>query len=89
MRIICSIDKRWRLFRQRQVRISTGVLLGALLWGWGLFNLVARVLNHYLFRLHNVREQVANPQAWNLGFFILALVQLAIGWGIFPRCRSA
>jgi uncharacterized membrane protein len=41
---------------------------GLLLAGWGLFNLVEGVVDHHLLGLHNVRDDVAEPLWWNLGF---------------------
>jgi uncharacterized membrane protein len=50
------------------------------LLGWGVFNVLDSLVDHYLFGFHNVRENVSNKAAWNLGFLLLALVQIATGW---------
>jgi uncharacterized membrane protein len=77
----------WRLVGRNDVLFSTRLFVGAMLFGWGLFNLMDSVFDHYLFGFHNVRDNVANPAAWNLGFLILALVQIAIGWAVIQRAR--
>jgi uncharacterized membrane protein len=77
----------WRLIGRRDVLFSTTVFVGSLLFGWGLFNLMDSVFDHYLFGFHNVRENVPNVGAWNLGFLILSLVQMAIGWMVIQRGR--
>jgi uncharacterized membrane protein len=45
------------------------------------------VFNRYLFNLHNVREEVANPQWWNHGFLALGLLQTVVGWIVAKRAR--
>ncbi len=52
--------------------------LGLFLIGWGLFNLVDGVLNHHVLALHNVREDVANQMAWNIGWMIGAGIILPL-----------
>jgi uncharacterized membrane protein len=54
---------------------------GLLILGWGIFNFLDGVVNHHLLALHNVREDVANRQAWNLGWTVVAGVALPLfGW---------
>ena len=86
---IIGLALLWRLIGRRDVLFSTMVFVGALLFGWGLFNLMDSVVDPYLFGFHNVRENVPNPWAWNLGFLIFSLVQMAIGWAIVQRGRRA
>jgi uncharacterized membrane protein len=77
----------WRLIGRTEVLFSTAVFIGALLMGWGLFNVTEGVFNHYLFALHNVRENVPNPQLWNHGFLVFGILQAGIGWAIIQRGR--
>ena len=51
---------------------------GALLIGWGAFNLVEGMIDHHLLQLHNVRE-VLNPTVWNLAFLAFSLIVLCVG----------
>jgi uncharacterized membrane protein len=58
---------------------------GALVLGWGLFNLVEGVIDHHLLKLHNVKE-VANPLPWNVGFLIIGGVLMVLtGWALMRR----
>jgi uncharacterized membrane protein len=51
---------------------------GLLLVGWGLFNLVEGLIDHHILSIHNVRDDVADPLWWNVGFLVLgALLVLA------------
>ncbi|HVG03951.1 MAG TPA: DUF2243 domain-containing protein [Burkholderiaceae bacterium] len=54
------------------------IFLGAMLMGWGAFNLVEGLINHHLLELHNVRE-VAEPTAWNVVFLALSATIFLIG----------
>src|SRR5687767_8745267 len=56
----------WRTGK-RGTNPPLSVFLGAMLMGWGAFNLVEGLINHELLELHNVRE-VMEPAVWNIGF---------------------
>lgn len=59
---------------------STGALIGALITGWGLFNLVEGIIDHHLLALHNVKE-VPNPLPWNVGFLLIGgALLIIVGW---------
>ena len=59
---------------------STVSFVGALITGWGLFNLIEGVIAHHIMVLHNVRE-VANPAPWNIGFLVIGgWLFLVLGW---------
>ena len=68
----------WLWRRLRAARTAPGggtppgarVLWGALLSGWGVFNLVEGIVDHHVLQIHHVR---AGPDqlAWDLGFLAL------------------
>ncbi len=66
---------------------SGNLFWGSLLLGWGLFNLLDSLVDHYLFGFHNVRENVENKEVWNIGFLILAILQLIAGWLLVQASR--
>lgn len=78
----------WQLFKRNDVLRSGTAFCGALLFGWGFFNLIDSIGNHYIFNFHNVRENTANPQLWNHGFLALAIIQIIIGWLIIQNGRK-
>ena len=57
------------------------VHLGAMLAGWGAFNLLDSV-NHFVLGLHHVRDDLGGPVGWDVGFLVLALAQLGVGAGL-------
>ncbi|MDB4968991.1 MAG: hypothetical protein JWN44_4680 [Myxococcales bacterium] len=51
---------------------------GALLFGWGTFNVVEGVIDHTLLRVHHVHPGL-HEQAWDLGFLGFGVVLALIG----------
>lgn len=56
-----------------------GGLVGLLLAGWGLFNLVEGVVNHHLLGIHHVRDDLGAPLSWDLGFLALGATLVVVG----------
>jgi uncharacterized membrane protein len=54
-------------------------LVGELLLGWGLFNLVEGTLNHFILGIHHVRPG-PNQLAYDLAFLALGAVLMLVGW---------
>jgi uncharacterized membrane protein len=54
---------------------------GALLAGWGIFNLLDS-LNHFVLGLHHIRDDLGGPVGWDLGFLGFALLLLGVGWAM-------
>jgi uncharacterized membrane protein len=70
----------WRLLFRKDIAPTHALLAGSLLFGWGIFNAMDSIANHYILGLHNVKENAADPRLWNHGFFLLSLLQIAAGW---------
>jgi uncharacterized membrane protein len=69
----------WRAGRLRHGLWSGRVLLGGLLMGWGLFNLVEGLIDHQFLGVHHVKPG-EGQLAWDLGFLASGLGLLAGGW---------
>jgi uncharacterized membrane protein len=63
-------------------------LVGLLLMGWGLFNLVEGTIDHHLVTLHHVRDDVAEPLWWDLGFLVLGAALVVSGLVLWRGRRS-
>ena len=70
----------WRAGDRKDVPWNGRVLLGALAVGWGLFNLVEGIINHHILTIHHVRDDVANPLPWDLGFLAFGALLVIGGW---------
>ena len=64
---------------------SSGVVVGWLLVGWGVFNIVEGGANHHLLTVHHVRDDVADSLAWDLSFLAVSVVLLLIGLALVRR----
>lgn len=76
---VAGIFALWRARRKWPNGLSSGTLMGGLLIGWGLFNLVEGVIDHHLLQVHHVRPG-PNQLAWDLGFLAWGAVMLIGGW---------
>ena len=78
----------WRLERKYDLTWSLP-LLGALLMGWGAFNLVEGVIDHHILGIHHVRDDLGGPWEWDVGFLIWGGLFFAGGYALFQRGRSS
>ena len=74
----------WHAVRQRNVPLSTKTLLGAMIFGWGLFNLVEGVIDHHILHIHHVTE-TDNHLLWDLAFLASGVVMIVVGWLVIGR----
>ena len=73
----------WRASTRNGIVWSARVLIGAILIGWGIFNLVEGLIDHQLLGLHHVRDDLPPGMAklgWDLGFLAWGALMLVLGW---------
>ena len=58
---------------------SGRVLFGAMLAGWGLFNVVEGIIDHYLLGIHHVVE-AAGLSVFDHAFVLSGVVFAVVGW---------
>jgi uncharacterized membrane protein len=68
----------WRTRSQFDARGSGRRFASSLLIGFGVWHVIDAVLNHWILGLHHIREN-QNWLAWDLVFFGLGLVCVAVG----------
>ncbi|MFL6662250.1 MAG: DUF2243 domain-containing protein [Rhizobacter sp.] len=69
----------FRAGRRVDVPWSGRVLAGALLAGWGLFNLVEGVIDHELLGLHHVLEYAPDHRPADMAFLLFGAALLVAG----------
>lgn len=74
---LVGIYLMWSAAYRGNVIPSFKVLIGQLLFGWGLFNLVEGIINHQILGIHYVR-QVPNYSIYNLSFLAIGGVLLIL-----------
>lgn len=68
--VVIGLFVLWRTVHRRHLAWSNKLLLGTLLLGFGLFNVVEGLIDHQTLGVHHVNERVPEPQrlAWDIGF---------------------
>ncbi len=74
----------WSATGRHDVPHSGRTLLGGLLLGWGLFNVVEGIIDHEVLGLHHVYEYTPNHLPADLGFLAFGLA-LLLGGGALVR----
>lgn len=80
----------WRYARTQHPVWSGKLLGGAVLIGWGAFNLVEGLVDHHLLGLHHVNETVPREQwiYWDVAFLVWGAVMVVGGWLLLRRGRQ-
>ncbi|ACK69793.1 conserved hypothetical protein [Gloeothece citriformis PCC 7424] len=78
--IICL----WRAGNREDVPWSTGILLGSVMMGAGLFNVVEGILDHHIFNLHHVKPGT-HQLAWDIGFIAVGVLFILLGWWVIQK----
>ena len=69
----------WRVYQENHSVRATRVLVGGLLMGWGIFNLVEGIVVHHILQIHHVRTGL-DQAVWDIGFLVWGALMLIIGW---------
>lgn len=82
-----GVAQLWAAARKPEVRWSNPAFSGALLLGWGLFNLVEGAIDHQWLGLHHVHPG-AQEGAWDIGFLLWGAAMLLSGLVLLRRALS-
>jgi uncharacterized membrane protein len=77
----------WSAAGRADVPHSGRTLVGGLLLGWGLFNVVEGIIDHEVLGLHHVYEYTPNHLPADLGFLAFGLGLLLSGWALVRAGR--
>ena len=67
--------------------LSTKLLAGSMLVGFGVFNVVEGLIDHHLLGIHHVNELVdpVYRRYWDIGFLVWGAAMLGIGWVLLQQ----
>ena len=90
--VAAGIVLLWRAVTRGGVLLSGKALVGAALFGWGLFNLVEGTIDHELLGIHHVYQN-GNHLLWDMVFLASGAVLMGVGWwtmqtGFRDRART-
>lgn len=74
-----GIAMLFRAARRPEVPWSGRTLVGAMLLGWGLFNLVEGLLDHHILQIHHVYQRAGGVSVWDWLFLALGLLLVVVG----------
>jgi uncharacterized membrane protein len=79
----------WKAVRRSDVPLCGKTLFGAIIAGWGLFNLVEGVIDHHVLHLHHVVERLG-VSMWDWAFLLIGGIGfMGLGWMIMRvACRG-
>lgn len=78
----------WKALKRTRINTSGYILVGGMLAGWGVFNLIEGIINHQILELHNVCERSPNLNLWNYGFLVFGLLLIVSGWLIVRKNKG-
>jgi hypothetical protein len=87
--VVLGLIVLWRASRRSHIRWSSKLLVGSLLMGFGIFNLVEGVVDHHLLGIHHVNETVPRQHwiYWDVGFLAWGAAMLIGGWFVLRAGR--
>jgi len=83
--VVLGLVMLWRTAHRTHLWWSGKLLLGTILMGFGIFNLVEGIIDHHLLGLHHVNETVPREQwvYWDIGFLVWGALMLVGGWMLY------
>ena len=84
--VVAGLAVLWNAVLNAGVAKRTGTLIGGLLAGFGLFNLVEGVIDHHILHLHHVVE-TPDHLKYDLAFLASGIVLIAAGAWLARRSR--
>ena len=85
---IAGIGLLFRVARRQTLAGRGRALLGALLAGWGVFNVVEGLIDHHLLGLHHVRPGHPHQLLFDLLFLAFGLLLVGVGQTVIPGASS-
>jgi uncharacterized membrane protein len=81
---VLGVALLWRALRAGE-RGTVRQLIGLVLLGWGLFNVVEGIVDHLLLGIHHVNETVPREQWiwWDLAFLLWGAAMIGGGWWLW------
>ncbi|WP_221090702.1 DUF2243 domain-containing protein [Deinococcus aquaedulcis] len=84
---VLGVALLWSGTRSGHAPRRTSALLGGLLLGWGLFNVVEGLIDHQLLQIHHVRPG-PHQLAYDLGFLAWGALMMVLGWALLRRFHT-
>jgi uncharacterized membrane protein len=87
--VVLGVALLWRASKLPSALKSGRLLVGGMLSGWGIFNIVEGVIDHQLLKLHNVMEYAPDHDVANFAFLGISFLMLLFGIWLSKTSREA
>jgi uncharacterized membrane protein len=79
--VLAGLYLFWQRSRANTLSWSPSYFVGAILLGWGIFDLVEGIIDHEIFGLHRVNETVSPDYRifWDIGFLLWGAAMVVVG----------
>jgi uncharacterized membrane protein len=79
--VVVGLFLLWQAAHRRHLYWSTKLLIGSMLVGFGVFNVIEGIINHQILGVHHVNETVPPEQwiYWDIGFIVWGALMLLGG----------
>jgi uncharacterized membrane protein len=77
----------WRTINRAATKQSPRSIWGGVFIGVGIFHIFDSIMNHWILRIHHIREG-QDELAYDIGFFVIGLVLLGIGYVVLWAQRA-
>ena len=71
--------------KRKDAAWSLNILIGAMLAGWGLFNMVEGTIDHLILGIHHVVEYTYDKLPYDLAFLASGIILLLLGWALIRQ----
>jgi uncharacterized membrane protein len=82
-----SIGMLWQAVKRRDVPLSGHTFFGSLVLGWGVFNLVEGIIDHYILGIHHVVE-LRGLSVYDHLFLASGALFILTGWAFIRKGKQ-
>ncbi|MGF7163646.1 putative membrane protein [Rhodoligotrophos appendicifer] len=88
--VVLGLMMLWRTAHRSHLWWSGKMLVGTVLMGFGIFNLVEGIIDHQILGIHHVNETVSREQwiYWDIGFLSWGAAMLVGGWMLYTSGKK-
>jgi uncharacterized membrane protein len=87
--VLIGVAMLWRAATSAKALKSGRLLVGGMLSGWAIFNLVEGTIDHHLLKLHNVMEYAPDHDVANFSFLGASFLMLLYGIWLSKTSRQS
>ncbi len=84
---VLGVAQLWRACNKRGVQRRTATLVGGMLGGWGMFNVIEGLVDHQFLGVHHVHPGIGQL-AWDLGFLLVGALLILFGRALTEEDRE-